>query len=56
MVFFQVDLEPSDRKKISFLDSNQKLWQFKRMPQGYKNSPAIFQRFMFFDIRWTNWC
>ncbi|KAG0437575.1 Retrovirus-related Pol polyprotein from transposon opus [Dictyocoela muelleri] len=44
--FFQVPLSKEDREKTSFLDSNYRLMQFTRMPQGFKNSPAIFQRGM----------
>ena len=44
--YFQVNLKQEDRKKTAFLDSNNRLLQFTRMPQGFKNSPAIFQRGM----------
>lgn len=45
--FWQVELRNEDREKIAFLDTNNRLLQFKRMPQGFKNSPAVFQRGMF---------
>ncbi|KAG0436935.1 Retrovirus-related Pol polyprotein from transposon 17.6 [Dictyocoela muelleri] len=45
--FFKVPLRCEDREKISFLDTRNRLFQFKTMPQGFKNSPAIFQRGMF---------
>lgn len=44
--FFQVKLDEKDREKTTFLDSNQRPMQFTVMPQGFKNSPAIFQRGM----------
>ncbi|KAG0441380.1 Retrovirus-related Pol polyprotein from transposon gypsy [Dictyocoela muelleri] len=44
--FFQVPLSKEDLEKTTFLDTNNRLMQFTRMPQGYKNSPAIFQKGM----------
>ncbi|KAG0438461.1 Retrovirus-related Pol polyprotein from transposon opus [Dictyocoela muelleri] len=44
--FFQVSLVKEDREKTTFLDANNRLMQFTVMPQGFKNSPAIFQRGM----------
>ncbi|KAG0419634.1 Retrovirus-related Pol polyprotein from transposon opus [Dictyocoela roeselum] len=41
--YFQVPLCTEDREKTTFLDADNRLLQFKKMPQGYKNSPAIFQ-------------
>ena len=45
--FWQVKLRNQDKEKIAFLDTNNKLHQFTRMPQGFKNSPALFQRGMY---------
>lgn len=42
--FFQIEIEPKDRKKTAFFTGTR--MQFKRMPQGFKNSPGIFQRVM----------
>jgi hypothetical protein len=39
--FFQIPIHPLDREKTTFA-VNGNLKQFKRMPQGFKNSPAIF--------------
>ena len=43
--FFHVPLKQSDRHKTAFRVKN-KLYEWNVMPQGYVNSPAIFQRFM----------
>lgn len=43
--FFQIKIAEEDRKKTAFY-TGKKLMQFACMPQGYKNSPAIFQRAM----------
>lgn len=43
--FFQVDIRPEDREKTTF-STGERLMQFKKMPQGYKNSPGVFQRAM----------
>jgi hypothetical protein len=40
-----VEIEKNDREKTAFY-SGKRLMQFVKMPQGYKNSPAIFQRGM----------
>lgn len=45
--FFQVNLRRSDKEKIAFLDTHNRLLQFRKMPQGFENSPAIFQRGMY---------
>ncbi|KRH92972.1 LTR retrotransposon, partial [Pseudoloma neurophilia] len=44
--FFQVPLSKNDRHKTAFTDGDGRLYQFTRMPQGYKNSSATFQRGM----------
>ncbi|KRH92645.1 DNA dependent reverse transcriptase [Pseudoloma neurophilia] len=44
--YFQVPLHSEDREKTTFLTPDNRLMQFKVMSQGYKNSPAIFQRGM----------
>ena len=44
--YFQVELCEKYREKTAFLDGAGRLMQFRKMPQGYKNSPAIFQRGM----------
>jgi hypothetical protein len=41
--FFHVPIKKSDKEKTAF-HTGKRLMQFTRMPQGYKNSPAIFQR------------
>lgn len=38
-------IREEDREKTSFFNGS-RLMQFKKMPQGYKNSPAIFQKNM----------
>lgn len=43
--FFQIPIHLADREKTAFLVGS-RLMQFCRMPQGYKNSPSIFQRAM----------
>ncbi|KAG0433115.1 Transposon Ty3-G Gag-Pol polyprotein [Dictyocoela muelleri] len=35
--YFQVPLSVKDREKTTFLDPNQRMLQFTKMPQGYKN-------------------
>ena len=43
--FFQIPIREADKEKTTFY-TGERLMQFKKMPQGYKNSPAIFQRTM----------
>ncbi|KAF9760719.1 Retrovirus-related Pol polyprotein from transposon 17.6 [Nosema granulosis] len=43
--FFQVPIRECDKEKTAFY-TGRRLMQFKRMPQGFKNSSAIFQRAM----------
>ena len=43
--FTQVEVEPKEGEKFVFW-MHQGLWQFVRMPFGYKNSPSIFQCIM----------
>jgi hypothetical protein len=43
--FFQVPINEPDKEKTAF-HTGTRLMQFTKMPQGYKNSPAIFQRMM----------
>lgn len=43
--FWQVSIKESDRHKTGFL-TRQGLFQFRVMPFGLKNAPAIFQRLM----------
>jgi Reverse transcriptase (RNA-dependent DNA polymerase) len=43
--FTQVEVEPKEREKLAFR-THRGLWQFIRMPFGYKNGPGIFQRIM----------
>ena len=43
--FTQVEVEPKEREKLAFR-THRGLWQFVRMPFGYKNGPSIFQRIM----------
>lgn len=44
--YLQVNLSEKDREKTTFLNGYGRLMQFKRMPQGYKNAPSVFQRGM----------
>ena len=41
----QLEVDPKERKKLAFR-THRGLWQFIRMPFGYKNGPSIFQRVM----------
>lgn len=41
--FFHINIRPQDKEKTTFYTGS-RLMQFVKMPQGYKNSPAIFQR------------
>lgn len=43
--FWQIPVEPSDRYKTAFV-TPQGLFQFKRCPFGFTNSPAVYQRAM----------
>ena len=43
--FTQVEVELKEREKLAFW-THRGLWQFIRMPFGYKNGPSIFQRIM----------
>ncbi|KRH94578.1 pol polyprotein, partial [Pseudoloma neurophilia] len=44
--YFQVTIKIEDREKTTFMTPDNRLLQFTRMPQGFKNSPATFQRGM----------
>jgi len=43
--FTQMEIEKTEREKLAFR-THRGLWQFVRMPFGYKNGPSIFQRVM----------
>ena len=43
--FFQIPIRKGDREKTTF-STGTRLMRFTRMPQGYKNSPGVFQRAM----------
>ena len=43
--FTQLEIDPKEREQLAFR-THQGLWQFVRMPFGYKNGPSIFQRVM----------
>ena len=47
--FFQINLRLEDREKTAFY-TGKRLMQFVKMPQGYKNSPSVFQRAMYFIL------
>ncbi|MGL5709062.1 MAG: reverse transcriptase family protein, partial [Aeromonas sp.] len=41
--YYHIPMKEDDKEKTAFYTGS-RLMQFKKMPQGYKNSPAIFQR------------
>jgi len=43
--YHQVEIDPEHRHKMAFI-SHRRLYQFKRLPFGLKNTPSIFQRLM----------
>nr|GAT46647.1 predicted protein [Mycena chlorophos] len=43
--FTQLTMAPSSAEKLAFR-CHRGLWQFKRMPFGYRNGPGVFQRVM----------
>ena len=43
--FTQLEIAPKDREKLAFR-THRGLFQFKRMPFGYRNGPSVFQRVM----------
>lgn len=43
--YFQIKINPEHKFKTAFYFRN-RLYQYTRMPQGFKNSPAIFQAIM----------
>jgi hypothetical protein len=43
--FTQLSVEEGDREKLAFR-THRGLFQFRRMPFGYRNGPAVFQRVM----------
>ena len=43
--YWQVEVDPSDRKKTAFTAGNG-LWQYRVMPFGLCNAPATFERLM----------
>jgi hypothetical protein len=53
--YHQLELDEKDRWKSAFI-THRGLYQFKRLPFGLKNAPAIYQRFMdqlLGSLRWT---
>jgi hypothetical protein len=44
--FFQIPINDERSRELTAFRTPFGLYQWKRMPQGYKNSPAIFQRAM----------
>ena len=40
-----MEIEPKEQEKLAF-QTHRGLWQFVRMPFGYKNGPSIFQHIM----------
>jgi hypothetical protein len=43
--FTQLTMSPSSAEKLAFR-THRGLWQFRRMPFGYRNGPSVFQRVM----------
>jgi len=43
--FTQMEIDKTEHEKLAFR-THRGLWQFVRMPFGYKNGPSIFQRVM----------
>src|SRR4051794_7021311 len=41
--FWQIPMRESDKEKTAFICCN-RLWEYRRMAFGLKNSPATFQR------------
>lgn len=41
--FFHIKIREKDQEKTSFYTGTRQI-QFTRMPQGFKNSPGIFQK------------
>ena len=52
--FFQVGVHENSRHYTAFICKNG-LFQFKVMPYGLKNNPAIFSRVMEFALQGLNW-
>jgi hypothetical protein len=53
--YHQLELDEKDRWKSAFI-THRGLYQFKRLPFGLKNAPAIYQRFMdqlLGSLRWV---
>src|SRR5882762_8974409 len=42
LTFTQMEIEKTEHEKLAFW-THRGLWQFVRMPFGYKNGPSIFQ-------------
>ena len=53
--FYQVEVEPTSQEKTAFVSPFGK-FQFKRMPFGLKNAPAVFQRLMEVVLRGCYGC
>src|SRR4051812_2693677 len=48
--FWHISMRESDKENTSFISGN-RLWQYKRMAFGLKNSPATFHRCICLAIR-----